>query len=141
MRHRASKLIVLALCVIGLGFSNSYTLSAGAVPCEDADKRLLGVPTWYKYLDDEPAGGECNLAINSASDALPIGLAILEAMLTIGGLVAVVMVFIGGFKYVLSQGEADKAAGGRKTVVNAMIGLVIIILATRIVSFIGNRLG
>lgn len=105
------------------------------------NRTLLGVPTWYKYLESSTVSGKCKPVINSVEDALPIGLAVLEAMLTIGGMVAVAMVFIGGFKYVLSQGEADKAAGGRKTVVNAMIGLVIIILATRVVSFIGNRLG
>lgn len=132
--------LVIMLFAIALGMSGTYTNRAYAAPCEDANKTLLGIPTWYKYLDDEPPGGECNLSINSFEDALPIGLALLEALLTVGGVVAVGMVFIGGFKYVLSQGEPDKAAGGRKTVINAVIGLIITILATRIVAFVGSRL-
>ncbi len=120
--------------------TGKFTLIANAA-CEGSDKSILGVPTWYKYLDSEPVAGKCKPIIDSSKDALPIGLALLEAGLTLGGIIAAVMVFIGGFKYVLSQGEPDKAAGGRQTVMNAVIGLVIVILATRIVSFIGSRLG
>jgi heme/copper-type cytochrome/quinol oxidase subunit 2 len=71
---------------------------------------------------------------------LPIGLAILEILITLAGIVAVVMVIYASFKFVLSQGEPDKAAGARKTAINAAIGLVIVIVATRVVSFIATRL-
>lgn len=117
------------------------TVPAGFGTCSDFDKTILGIPTWYKYLEGEEVSGKCKPKIEASADALPIGLAVLEMGLTLGGLVAVVMVFVGGFKYVLSQGEPDKAAGGRKTVVNAMIGLVIIIVSTRVVSFVAERLG
>ena len=40
----------------------------------------------------------------------------------------------------LSEGQSDKAAGARKTVINAAVGLVIIIVATRVISFIANTL-
>lgn len=111
-------------------------------PVEEADGNILGIiPTWYKYLDGEVISGKCRPIINEPADALPIGLAILELMMTLGGLVAVVMIFIGAFKYILSQGEPDKAKGAQNTVINAVVGLVIVIVATRIVSFIGGRLG
>ena len=117
-------------------------LVAANPDCKTDTANLLGViPTWYKYLDGEIVSGKCRPIVNEVTDMLPVGLAVLEILLTLGGMVAGAMVFLGGFKYVLSQGEADKAAGGRKTVVNAVIGLVITILATRVVAFIGNRLG
>lgn len=46
----------------------------------------------------------------------------------------------GGFQYLISQGEADKIAGARKTILNAIIGLAIAMLATGIVAFIGGQL-
>lgn len=121
-----------ARCVQGQAAADSGPCGGGSV---------LGIPTWYKYLETDSIAGKCSPKIDSVEDILPVGLAVLEAALTLGGLVAVAMVFTGGFKYVVSQGEPDKAAGGRKTVMNALIGLSIIILATRVVSFIGNRLG
>lgn len=114
---------------------------------------FLGIPTWYKYLDKETdSSGKCSVVLNSNASgedslesansslnaALPIGVAVLEAILRISGLVAVVMVFWGGFKYITARGNPDNAKGARTTVINAMIGLVIVILATAIVSFIGR---
>lgn len=113
---------------------------AGLGSC-DNEKNILGVPTWYKYLPGEEISGKCRPVVEDLNASLPIGLALIEASLTLAGIVAVIMVFMGGFKYVLAQGESDKAASGRKTVLNAMIGLVITILATRVISYIGNRLG
>ncbi len=116
-----------------------FTLPAAAVPCEP-ESDILGIPTWYKYLEGEDIGGKCTPRINAAEDALPIGLAVLEILMTFAGVVAVVMVIWASFQFVLTQGEPDKAASARKTVINAAIGLVIVIVATRVVSFIANTL-
>jgi hypothetical protein len=114
----------------------------------DPDKSVLGIPTWYKYLEGEVVAGKCRPIIDTESGdavsvgkALPIGLAILEIMMTLGGLVAVVMIFVGSFKFIIAQGESAKINEAKNTVINSIVGLVIVIVATRIVSFIGNRLG
>jgi hypothetical protein len=124
--------------------------------CDFTDVDILGIPVWYKYLDGQKdvtifegntTEGDCRPVLArdgdgfvDASSGLAIGLAVLEIMMTLGGLVAVGMVIWGSFSFVLSQGEPDKAAGARKTVINAAIGLVIIIVATRVVSFIATTL-
>ena len=135
------KSIFVVTFYLALMSTSSLLGFAHAAPCQDFNKTVLGIPTWYKYLEGEEVGGKCKPIINATEDTLPIGLAVLEAMLTLGGIIAAIMVFIGGFKYVLAQGEPDKAAGGRRTVTNALIGLAITILAARVVSFIAGRLG
>lgn len=130
----------------------------GSVDCssDEYSTDILGIPVWYKYLDvkkdvyvydnGQSVDGKCTPRLTDSgsgidpTSALPIGLAVLEAMMVIAGLVAVVMIFWGSFLYLVSQGESDKAAGARKTVINAAIGLVIVIIATRVVSFIATRL-
>ncbi len=124
-------------------------------PCDDVDRSILGIPTWYKYLDGErdktifsdSEPGKCTPVLGRNADGevdvmsfLPIGLAVLEAMMVIAGLAAVVMIFWGAFLYLVSQGESDKAASARKTVINAAIGLVIVMIAARVVSFIAERI-
>jgi hypothetical protein len=108
---------------------------------------FLGLPTWYKYLDSEiDSTGKCTPVLSGSdtegrvNSALPIGLAVLEAMLRLAGMVAVVMIFVAGFKFITSDGSPDKAAGARKTVINAIIGLAIVVLSTGLVTFIGSRL-
>lgn len=117
-----------------------FSYSALAAPCNDFNKTILGVPTWYKYLDGSDVEGKCQPVIETSQDILPIGLAVFEGALTLGGVIAGIMIFIGGFKYVLAQGESDRAAAGRKTATNALIGLVITMVAARVVSFIAGRL-
>lgn len=110
-----------------------------AATCKNGGIPIL--PTWYKYLDGtESANGTCTLNFDFPDDLPAIALAIVEILLRIGALAAVAFVIYGGFMYLTSQGEPDKAAGARHTIINAVIGLVIAVLATSIVSFIGGNL-
>lgn len=58
----------------------------------------------------------------------------------ITGAVAVIMVIYGGFKYIRSNGDAQKTVSGRQTIVYALVGLVIIIVAKQLVTLIVNKL-
>lgn len=147
-----SKLTVAVLMLLTFVNFSSVTSPAHAAPgdkCEDFEKSILGIPTWYKYLEGEDVEGKCRPIINSTDDdgrksfdnALPIGLAVLEIGLTLAGLVAVTMVIFGSFKYVLTLGEPDKATAARKTIINALVGLAITLVAARVVSFIASRVG
>ncbi|MCA9328596.1 hypothetical protein KC959_02405 [Candidatus Saccharibacteria bacterium] len=129
---------MLLLTLVAVPF---FTIPASAAACNDFDKTVLGIPTWYKYLQGEDVSGKCRPIINASKDALPIGLAVLEAAMTLGGLVAVVMIFVGSFKFVIAQGESKKITEAKNTVINSVVGLVIIIISTRIVSFIAGRIG
>ena len=120
--------------------ASAQTIAADGGDC-NPNSTFLGLPKWYKYLEIDTTNGGCSPTINETADALPIGIAVLEGMLRLGGLVAVVMVFIGSFKFITSQGNSDSAAEARKTIINALIGLAIVILATGMVSFIGNNVG
>lgn len=114
-------------------------LTMFAASCQNKGIPIL--PTWYKYLDGTAgADGGCDLDFTFPDDIPAIALAIVEILLRVGALVAVAFVIYGGFLYLISQGEPDRAAAARKTIVNAVIGLVIALLATGIVSFIGGRL-
>ncbi len=44
----------------------------------------------------------------------------------LGAIAALVMILIGGFQYLTAQDDADKAEGGRKTITNGVIGLIIV---------------
>ena len=116
-------------------------LPVGAQSCELDSDSFLGIPAWYKYLETtNDDSGRCSPQVDGLDSLLPIGLAVLEALIRLAGLVAVIMIFFAGFKFITSQGNPDAAAAARKTAINALIGLVIVVLATSIISFIGNSL-
>lgn len=59
----------------------------------------------------------------------------------IAGVAAVIMIIIGGFQYLVSSGDATKAASARNTLIFAVIGLLVVILAASILSFVINKIG
>jgi hypothetical protein len=110
---------------------------------------FFGFPPWYKYLDgknstvtsiiDNSTGVPvCTPVINSINDFWLIGLAVIEILLRVGMLAAVFFVVYAGIKYTNSRGNPDKIESAKKTLVDAIAGLVITIIATGVVSFIGK---
>lgn len=56
------------------------------------------------------------------------------------GVAAVIMIVIGGFQYLLSAGDATKAANARNTIIYAAVGLLVVVLAASILSFVLNKI-
>jgi len=52
------------------------------------------------------------------------------------GIVSVIMIIMGGFKYITSGGNDANVAGAKNTIVYAVIGLVVVALAQFIVRFV-----
>ncbi|MBQ5812308.1 hypothetical protein IIW29_01905 [Candidatus Saccharibacteria bacterium] len=65
---------------------------------------------------------------------------ITNTILYIVGIIAVIMLIIGGIKYVISGGDAKKVTDAKNTVLYAIIGLVIAFLAFAIVNFVISAL-
>lgn len=61
-------------------------------------------------------------------------------MLSIVGLVSVAFLIFGGFTYITAGGNEDAAERGKKTVTNAIIGLVIVVLSGVIVNVVISAL-
>ena len=62
----------------------------------------------------------------------------IKLFLTFSGAVAIVFVIIGGFFYITAQGNEEQAEKGKTTLINAIIGVVIIIMAYVIINVITN---
>ena len=66
---------------------------------------------------------------------------ILNVVYSLIGIVAVIFVIIGGFKYMTSQGEPGRVQQAKNTILYALIGLVITVSAFAITAFILHALG
>jgi hypothetical protein len=65
---------------------------------------------------------------------------IINIALTVAGLIAVLFLIIGGFRYITSAGNEETAEQAKKVITNAIIGVVVIILSFVIVRVISNAL-
>jgi len=84
------------------------------------------------------SGADCNVKSNgkTLSDILAQALDILSIVV---GIVAVLMIIVGGLRFVLSGGDSNNTTSARNTVLYAVIGLVIVFLAQIIVKFVLRR--
>lgn len=132
--------------VVGITGTTAYAATDDT--CHKSSS-FLGLPTWYEYLEFGTKGDDQCAIVGPADSngefsferALPrVALALIEILLRVAGMVAVGYTIFGGFKYMTSQGEPDATKKAQGTVINALIGLAIAILATTIVSFVGSKL-
>lgn len=88
----------------------------------------------------------CNGAVDSTvcankdDKAQPMITIVINTILIILGIIAVLMIIIGGIRYTLSGGDASGIQSAKNTIMYAVIGLVIAILAFAIVNFVIARL-
>ena len=112
--------------------------NSGSGSCESA-KGLSLIPPWYKYV---ATGSDCKIDMKAAGGLQPfllgIAAAIIEAMLYIVGYVSLGFIIFGGFKFMISGDNANGSAAARKTIINAVIGLIISIMSVGIVNVIAN---
>lgn len=116
-----------------------FGVSNGCVP-----KQFFGLKPWYQYLETD---SQCNiinfkvLPTSGPSDFLLVALALVDDLLRIAGFVAIGFIIYGGILYVTSQGSPDQTRNAQSTIINALVGLILAVLATAFVSFLGNRIG
>jgi len=65
---------------------------------------------------------------------------IINGVLYVVGILAVVMVIIGGVKYTTSGGDQSAVTSAKNTIMYSIVGLVVAILAYAIVNFVIERL-
>lgn len=109
--------------------------------CTVKKSTILGLPTWYEYLDGvTDKNGICSPGITGLNDIWLVVLAIIDIALRVAAIIAVGFIIYAGFRYITSQGDANKTAQAKDTIVNALIGLAISVSATLIVTFIARSL-
>src|SRR5205814_2021880 len=87
------------------------------------------------FLPEKPCGAP---DIGKFSELL---LRILNIALLAVGLVSVLFVVLGGYQYITAGGDEEKLKKGKGMIVNALIGLVIVLLALVIVRVTANLVG
>lgn len=112
-----------------------------AASCKLPKPTFLGLPTWYHYLSGNPDGnGHCLPAISKLSDIWLIIAAIIEILLRVAAIAAVAMVIYGGVSFITSQGNPEDTTKARNTIINALIGLLLAVMAAAFISFIAGSI-
>ena len=113
----------------------------------------IAVPVAVHAVDEDPIGGRLacgsTLSVDDAQDDCDVttGAGRIQSIVTtvinifsiVVGIVAVIMIIVGGFKYITSGGDSGNITSAKNTIVYAVIGLVVVALAQFIVQFVLTR--
>jgi hypothetical protein len=90
-------------------------------------------------IPKNPLNPDPNSLVNSGNITVLLAKVVI-ILLYFAGVIAVIFVIIGGYRYMAAGGNEETAGKGRKTMVNAIIGLVIVILSYAIINAVTNFL-
>lgn len=66
---------------------------------------------------------------------------VVNVILFIIGAVAVIMIVVGGVRYTVSNGDSNAVTGAKNTIMYAIVGLVVAIIAYALVNFVVVNIG
>jgi hypothetical protein len=89
-------------------------------------------------INDAFGGSNCDSSNpdKAKSDLGQIISKIIDILSWVVGAISVLMLVIGGFRYIVSGGDSNSTAGAKNTILYALIGLAIVIFAQAIVIFV-----
>lgn len=87
-------------------------------------------------LDVGTGDGQVNISNTSADKVLANGL---NLVYFLAGLVAVIIIIIGGITYATSSGDSGKVTKAKNMILYAVVGLVIVLSAFAITNFVSGR--
>lgn len=77
---------------------------------------------------------------SSGSGLFSIIRTIIQVMLIIGGIIAVIMIILGGIRYTTSNGDQADVKAAKDTILYAIVGLVVTISGYAIVTWVVDKL-
>ena len=79
-------------------------------------------------------------ATDSGDSITKLITSVINILCVLVGAVAVIMIIVGGFRYVTSSGNEQAISGAKKTIIYALVGLIIVALSQTIVHFVLNNI-
>lgn len=129
----------LQMCY-NLGMKNIFKLVLSVLICGTVALTGLSGAASAISLQEGAEAAKCDGCPNDLFGDAGIFKQVTNTILYIVGIIAVVMLIIGGIKYVVSGGDSKKVTDAKNTVLYAIIGLVIAFLAFAIVNFVISAL-
>jgi hypothetical protein len=108
-----------------------YAASNANIPgglCTGADLKISDTPS-----NCPTDGGGSTTGINNLLRR------IVNIFSAVVGVIAVIMIIVGGLRYITSGGDSSKVSTAKNSIIYAIVGLVIVALAQLIVRFVLNQ--
>lgn len=82
------------------------------------------------------ANGNSTVCKSKGDDAPSMFKTVINTLLYVLGMIAVVMIVVGGIRYTTSNGDSGSIKGAKDTILYSVVGLIVAILSYAIVNFV-----
>lgn len=127
-----------------IGLLAAKTAGAGALAATWAQVSLASNHDCTPGSDPLTRGIDCAKPTGAKGDLFGAGSifqTVADTLIFLVGAIAVIMLIIGGLMYVLSQGNKDSITNAKNTILYAIIGIVVAVLAFAAVRFVAGQVG
>lgn len=122
----AATLFLTPMAAVGVAHA-AETFDPGKSVCNGVDINV----------SPDASSGDCStnttVATSQVNNTVRLGLNVFSAIV---GIISVVMIIVGGIRYITSGGDSGKVSSAQNTVLYAVIGLIVVALAQVIVKFV-----
>lgn len=125
-------LFALAVGVLGL---NSSPSSAAAIN----ERVCSGINTVVEGGDAVSGNTDCTGGEDGSDTLAKTINSVINLFSLVVGAASVIMIIYGGFKYITSGGSDDATKSAKNTILYALVGLIIVLLAQTIVKFVFSK--
>jgi len=122
--------ITVALFAVTLLAAPATTLAFNDSEADDTGFQVSRFTNEFRGIQDPAKAGLITTIIR-----------IINALLVLAAIAAIVFVIIGGVRYITSQGDEDATEQAKNSIIYAIIGIIVIILAAVIVNFFVSQVG
>ena len=139
--------LTLAFVIVSATSAIGFSASASAAGCGGT---VLGFVPWYQHLTYEK-NGNCEMRpvtekagvankVSLTAFIWTVALNVVQILLTAVAYVTIFFIIKGGFHYITSQGDSAGMSSAKQNIQNAIIGLIIALLAASIVNAIAGAI-
>ena len=115
----------------------SVAFAADPVPGAPATDDTIGTGACnganLQFSNDACDGGKLNVGTSKINGIIKTVINIFSIVV---GVIAVIMIIVGGLKYIMSGGDSGNVTGAKNTILYAIIGLVVVAMAQFVVRFV-----
>lgn len=120
------RIIIMGLTLVALLAVPTVAFAQSAADCSG----ILGCIGEGTNATDPNASGDATDNVNR------IITTVINLFSLIVGVVSVIMIIVGGFKYITSGGDSGKVTSAKDTILYAVVGLIVVAFAQLIVKFV-----
>ena len=118
-------------------FASSALLFAGGAPAMAAD--VFGACSQPGMANTAACKDVAQQGTSGANPVLKIFNAVVQILVIVIGAMAIIMLVVSGFRFVVSNGDANTVKGARSGLIYALVGVAVAVLGQLLVSFVLSR--